>query len=173
MWGGSYGGIGGFPFTGFHIPYWPSSSGAAYGSALDPAQPGEGGAASSESGVYGGAGAGAPGGGFIRLDGGTVALDGSLSANGAAVNGDGGGAGSGGGISVHADKLSGRGSVSADGGSVCCGATGAIGGPGGGGRVAFIGARHAAGARRCTPSAGATPTPTASLARPRGPARSS
>lgn len=110
--GGSYGGHGG------------GASGPTYGSESAPTDWGSGGSYNSYWG------AGAPGGGALRLSvGGTLAFNGRASVTG--FNGNSGGGGAGGSIWVSAVKLTGTGTMVANGGSgySACG---------GGGRIAVI-----------------------------------
>ncbi|MCY2963358.1 MAG: Ig-like domain-containing protein, partial [Planctomycetota bacterium] len=105
--GGSYGGVGG------------GSPLDVYGSYLDPAE-------------FGSGGASAAGGGLIRIQAGTLQLDGAVKAEGVSVNE---GSGSGGGIKITAGVLSGAGRISVNGGSSVA-AVAPRTGSGGGGRVA-------------------------------------
>ena len=117
--GAGYGGAGGSS--------WTRSGGAAYGSSNAPAQAGSGGDGSSgeERGGYGG--------GAVRIAaGGTVTLDGTLTArgeNGAQWHS---GGGSGGGIWVTCRRFTGSGAMEANGGDRGY----SRGGEGGGGRIA-------------------------------------
>lgn len=114
--GGGYGGHGGMG------RYYASLGGAPYGDFRAPAELGSG----------GGNGAGGAGGGLIRIvAAGTVAVHGTITANG---NGAGwpNGAGSGGGISIACASLIGAGAVRANGGATDGG------GGGGGGRIAIV-----------------------------------
>jgi hypothetical protein len=120
--GGGYGGMGGSSWTTF--------GGFPYGSATEPVDLGSGGGFGSGP-IYAG---GSQGGGAILLNiGGTLTVDGSMSANGFDALQDGAGGGSGGSIWVMARTVRGSGSISADGGS------GEFfgGGGGGGGRIAI------------------------------------
>ncbi|HEX5224524.1 MAG TPA: hypothetical protein VFW29_05285 [Solirubrobacteraceae bacterium] len=150
--GGSHGGVGGR--TGAHENPGPVS-GSTYDSPEAPALPGGGGA-----GVPGTA-EGNAGGGVLDVEAGTLALDGAISADGAA--GDGptatepapydfeGGGGAGGSVLVHAATIGGSGTITALGGNTCiattpplvlhtagCNAPVGSSGGGGGGRVALI-----------------------------------
>jgi hypothetical protein len=110
--GGSYGGRGG------------GSSAGIYGSEDAPAELGSG-------GVYGDGGRqGSNGGGFIKIQAGTLVVDGAILANGGdnASTGYSAGGGSGGGIRIDATTFGGTGIIRALGGS------GSYGG-GGGGRI--------------------------------------
>lgn len=139
--GGGYGGYGGAGHAGGY-------GGNSYGSLLQPADPGSGG------GGYLLTTYGAPGGGAIQLimSRGTLALNGTISANGAPAQFEGGGGGSGGGVWLTVNRLTGAGLISADGGPGDL----PYGGGGGGGRIAIyystnqfagpISARGAAGA---------------------------
>ncbi len=116
--GGAYGGNGGVSLSG-------AAGGLAYGSVIEPIDLGSSG---------GGAGARSPGGGAIRLIvGGTLELDGTLSANGTPSWYDNQGGAAGGSIWITAEKLAGAGAVSAIGGN----GEWVEGGSGGGGRIAF------------------------------------
>lgn len=119
--GGSYGGLGGY------------SSNFAYGDAMNPDQPGAGGAL--------GSGRGGAGGGLVRISAAAIRVDGMIRANGADGRNEERGqpAGSGGGVLLNAAMLSGSGSISADGGrnGVVCYYGCRFGGSGGGGRVAI------------------------------------
>lgn len=103
------------------------SGGAVYGTAASPTTAG--------SGAYGGS-CGSYGGGVIRLDvGGTLTIDGTISADGGAgqCNNGGGGGGSGGSVWISASSVQGGGAVFARGGAAADGNRGG----GGGGRIAF------------------------------------
>ncbi len=102
------------------------SGGATYGSALAPVDMGSGGG-SSNCGVDGGAG-----GGYGNISvGGTLTIDGGISANGVA-SGCRGGGGSGGTLNITTATIAGTtGSLKANGGGVADGRAG----PGGGGRI--------------------------------------
>jgi hypothetical protein len=104
--------------------------GATYGSVTNPIDPGSGGGGNdSGTGNNGG-----PGGGAVLIQaGGSVTIDGSISANGGNMTGYGGG-GSGGGIGLFCSTFGGTGTLSAVGGN---GNTGASQGGGGGGRIAI------------------------------------
>jgi hypothetical protein len=115
--GAGYGGEGAMHYSLGEI-------GPAYGSITEPLLPGSG----------GGGGVGGDGGGLIWIEAsGTVAVYGTLTANGGGRTGDRGGGGSGGGIFVDCRRLEGNsgGLISAAGG-----ANADTGGPGGGGRIA-------------------------------------
>ncbi len=123
--GGGNGGNGGASAFG-------ASGGNSYGIFSAPAQPGSGGG-------YGLGGAfneaGSAGGGALLLTvGGSLVLDGIISADGTSGIGQGAGGGSGGTIRLTAGSLSGGGLVSADGGSGDL----PYGGGGGGGRIAVL-----------------------------------
>ena len=120
--GGSYGGYGG---------YYSGAVTAVYGDALNPNQVGSGGGGDSGS-------PGGNGGGLVRITAGTIALDGSIVADGQpAPSGYYGGGGSGGGIRIDAGAMSGGGFISARGGGSPNNR-----GSGGGGRIAiYSGAR--------------------------------
>jgi hypothetical protein len=112
--GGSYGGLGGL-----------ASGARTYGHYAEPQEPGSGGG---DTGTV-------RGGGLVRIamaPGGTVTLDGSLSANGQAHSG---GSGSGGGVFVRTAALGGAGLISANGGLTGNNTWGS----GGGGRIAIVG----------------------------------
>jgi|GEM_PF-3369385 len=127
------GGGGGYGGTGGSVPGGPSG-GAVYGSLTELTELGSGGGQSTYSPAAGGAGGGA-----LRLTvGGTLSVDGKLSADGlpGPVNfwgGGGGGGGSGGSVYLRVGALAGSGVISANGG---VGAEGKAGG-GGGGRIAI------------------------------------
>ena len=88
----------------------------------------------SGGGTYGTASSGGSGGGYFSLTvGGTLQLDGILSANGGNASGLGGGGGAGGGVYLNVGTFSGGGSVSVIGGN----GVSNIGGGGGGGRIAI------------------------------------
>ena len=117
--GGGYGGFGGSSSALAH-------GGAGRGSATNSFSIGSGGGA--------GSGPGGTGGGAIQLVvGGTLRLDGQMSANGGTGTNPFAGGGSGGGIWFSAQTFSGAGAISANGGS------GDLpdGGGGGGGRIAY------------------------------------
>jgi hypothetical protein len=119
--GAGYGGNGGASST--------SPGGLTYGSAQQPVDRGSGGG----SGWQGGTGGG-EGGGALRLSvGGSLTVNGRISAEGNAASQDGGGGGSGGSIWLMVGALAGTGSIAADGGA------GQLyyGGGGGGGRIAI------------------------------------
>ncbi len=121
--GGSHGGYGDSSASG-------TTGGPAYGSISSPSENGSGGG----YGYNQGTNSGGAGGGTLRLTvSGALALDGSLSANGADALGQGGGGGAGGSLSVTVERLSGSGVISANGGA------GDVpnGGGGGGGRIAL------------------------------------
>ena len=130
--GGGYGGLGGASASN-------SLAGAAYGSLLQPIDPGSGG------GGYplGIVAAGSAGGGALQLNvAGSLVLDGRISAEGGGASYEGFGGGSGGGLWLSAGNLSGNGVISADGGP------GDLleGGGGGGGRIAvYFGTNRFAG----------------------------
>jgi hypothetical protein len=127
--GGGYGGQGGMgPPNAF--PSFPG--GNSYGSIFSPGELGSGGGGNPSQDYYGSPGS--PGGGAVRLTvGGTLSLDGIISANGADTPPEGGGGGSGGSIWLTVGTMTGSGSISANGGS----ANPLLGGGGGGGRVAI------------------------------------
>jgi protocatechuate 3,4-dioxygenase beta subunit len=113
--GGTHGGSGG--------------NGDFYDSVYEPSWPGAGGT--------GGSASGKPGGGVVRIEAGSVQLDGEIRVRGAATcGGEGGGAG--GAVYIKAAAtLSGAGLIDATGGAVQVNANCNIGNPGGGGRVAL------------------------------------
>lgn len=120
--GGGYGGIGGASASG-------ATGGTNYGSSNTPVDRGSGGGTGANSFT-----GGSDGGGAIHLSvGGTLTLDGALTASGAAGVQDDSGGGAGGSIWVMAKALAGTGVFAADGGD------GELygGGGGGGGRVAI------------------------------------
>jgi hypothetical protein len=117
--GGSYGGVG-------HATSG-AAGGVVYGSIKKPIDLGSGGGTG-----FGGANPGSAGGGAIQLTvGGTLTVNGFLSADGSA--GSRGGGGSGGSLYLTAGTLTGSGAITARGG----GYTGNNGGAGGGGRIAL------------------------------------
>ena len=115
--GGSYGGYGG---------YYSGAINAAYGDLLNPNESGSGGGGDSGS-------PGGNGGGLVRIMAGTIALDGSIIADGqTSPSGYYGGGGSGGGIKIDTGALSGAGFICARGGGSPNNR-----GSGGGGRIAI------------------------------------
>lgn len=127
--GAGYGGKGGGDESA-------AGAGAAYGDKTQPIDPGSGGgAASNANGIV----AGGSGGGTVRIqaDGGTVTINGTISANGGAgvnISSGGSGAGSGGGIYISCNTFAANnGMIRANGG-----AAGGWGGAGGAGRVAIV-----------------------------------
>ncbi len=137
--GAGYGGRGSRAY-GFYALFGPT-----YGSITTPLLPGSG----------GGGGVGGDGGGLIWIEAeGTVAIYGTLTANGGGRTGDRGGGGSGGGIYVACQRFEGDagGLLSAAGGS-----NADTGGPGGGGRIAVhvdpqVQNGHRPGVRYTTPA---------------------
>jgi hypothetical protein len=120
--GGTFGGAG---HGGYGGGDYQGNGGGAYDSVQFPAAAGSGGA--NYSNVSGGSG-----GGSLSISGGTITVNGRLSANGGAGGVNAGG-GSGGSIDLNkVSSLSGSGVISANGGA----ATG-LGGSGGGGRIAI------------------------------------
>jgi len=120
--GGSHGGRGG--------RYASDSSGQpapVYGVETDPLDLGGGGG--SWSGYAGG-----DGGGRIRIEAGTLILDGTIRADGGLNAGSIAGAGAGGSVNINVVDLDGSGSISANGGAPALGGRSGVGG--GGGRVA-------------------------------------
>ena len=119
--GGGYGGVGGSCGS--------APGGMAYGGIYEPNAAGSGGGNGTSPYNPGGAG-----GGVLQFSvTSTLALDGTISANGGSASGVAGGGGSGGSIWVRTARLTGSGSISANGG-----AGGApYGGGGGGGRIAI------------------------------------
>ncbi len=118
--GGAYGGNGGSSFGG-------APGGGAYGPLTEPIVPGSGGGE--------GSGSGGAGGGLVNLTiGGTLVIDGEISANGADGVNLASGGGSGGAILISASSVFGSGSIKAAGGT----AEGLDGGGGGGGRIALL-----------------------------------
>ena len=118
--GGGYGGVGSDGYQG-------ASGGSSYGSLAEPEDLGSGG-----GGGYNSPGSGGWGGGAVRLSvGGTLTVQGSLTANGNNAGTLRGG-GSGGSIYVTASTITGEGEISANGGD-----GGNSGGGGGGGRIAL------------------------------------
>lgn len=121
--GGGYGGAGGNSASG-------AIGGTVYGSAMHPTDFGSGGGQGALDGIAGGS----EGGGAIRLSvGGTLNVDGNISANGDYGWQDNSGGGAGGSIWITAGEFAGAGSLSAAGGN------GDLynGGGGGGGRIAI------------------------------------
>jgi hypothetical protein len=121
--GGGYGGMGG-PISG-------APGGASYGSIAAPENAGSGGGNTTGTSPYNLGGSG--GGAFSMTVGGTLALDGRISANGGAAVGVASGGGAGGSLWVRTGKLTGRGSFLANGGAGDL----PYGGGGGGGRIAI------------------------------------
>ena len=125
--GAGYGGIGGMADSS-------ASAGGSYGSITNPVELGSGGGTGVSSSAAGGAGGGA-----VRITvAGTLALDGSISANGMPGNANGsyaGGGGSGGSILLDAATLRGGGLIIANGGA---GGVVTTAGGGGGGRIALL-----------------------------------
>jgi hypothetical protein len=120
--GASYGGLGGTSSSN-------AVGGATYGSFTQPANLGSGGGAGDE-------GPGGAGGGLIEIvAGGSVIVNGSITANGANGTNSRSGGGSGGSVWLTALALSGSGAITANGGA----GEPPHGGGGGGGRIAFQG----------------------------------
>ncbi len=120
--GGGYGGSGGNSASG-------ALGGVTYGSAAQPVDFGSGGGKGANNGT-----GGSEGGGAVRISvGGTLNIDGNLSANGDYGWQDDSGGGAGGSIWISANTLTGLGTISAAGGN------GDFwnGGGGGGGRIAI------------------------------------
>jgi hypothetical protein len=120
--GAGHGGLGGAGVSN-------APAGAAYGSLLEPVDPGSGGGGY----TFGIVAAGSAGGGALQLRvAGSLVLNGRISADGGGATYDGFGGGSGGSLWLSAGNLSGNGVISADGGP------GDLleGGGGGGGRIA-------------------------------------
>jgi hypothetical protein len=125
--GGGYGGYGASG-GGTSLAY----GGTTYGSVTSPTDYGSGGGSGYIIITSGLSLAGGAGGGAIRLNvGGTLQVDGEVSARGQAGTGPSAGGGSGGSINLSVGSLAGSGIISADGG-----AGNALGGGGGGGRIA-------------------------------------
>ncbi len=137
--GGGHGGNGGNCATG-------AAGGLAYGSVLEPITFGSGG---------GDPGNGGPGGGAVRLAvGGTLTVDGTMTANGGAAQAAAGGGGAGGSICLTVGTLAGSGTITANGGS-----KGGYSEPGGGagGRIAiYYGTNTFSGATTAYGNAGST-----------------
>lgn len=138
--GGSYGGVGGYPFNAAIAPSSP------YGSATSPLSLGSGGGFDgSVSNTVTQNGAGGAGGGALKFNvSGTMSVAGTVSANGEnATTGTNGnnryGAGAGGSIWINAATVSGAGSITANGGTTSGtdAASSHTGGDGGGGRISF------------------------------------
>ncbi len=118
--GGSHGGLGGvYASNGGGVPN------PTYGSPSEPTELGSGG------GSW--AGAGADGGGRVRIDVGALILDGAIRANGGISSGSASGEGSGGSVNLRAGSIAGSGPIAADGGT----ANGGNHVGGGGGRIAI------------------------------------
>ena len=130
--GAGHGGIGGMANS-------PATVGGSYGSITNPVELGSGGGTGVSSSAAGGAGGGA-----VNITvGGTLNVDGSLSANGMPGNTNGsyaGGGGSGGSILLDVGTLQGGGSITANGGQA--GVVSTAGG-GAGGRIALLYAGNA------------------------------
>src|SRR6185437_13941920 len=119
--GGGYGGVGGMSLTG-------AQGGATFGSSNQPLDIGGAGGVAVSVGNY------SLGGGALRMSvGGTLTVNGILSANGADGIFDGSGGGAGGSIWITASKFSGNGWLTVNGGM----GEGFEGGGGGGGRMAI------------------------------------
>ncbi len=132
----SLGGGAGHGGYGVNVASPGYSRGLVYDSQFTPTNAGSGG--NSFYPAFGGTGgAGGAGGGALLLSvGGTLQVDGSLSANGSSGT-NGGGGGSGGSIYVTGcTALAGSGTISANGGGSVPNASGSGGGGGGGGRIA-------------------------------------
>src|SRR5206468_5590323 len=120
--GAGYGGYGGNSVIN-------SGGGNVYGSFSAPTDPGSGGSYSNTPSLAG------AGGGSLHLTViGSLALDGIITANGAAAFGQGNGGGSGGAIWLNLGRLTGAGLISANGGAGWL----PTGGGGGGGRIAIF-----------------------------------
>jgi hypothetical protein len=137
--GGGGGGSCGAPFGG-----GGGGGGAAVG-AVGLLLPGGGGGGGGGSLTFGAGAAGGAGGGVIRVDAGTVELDGWLSAEGLAggaapadFGGGGGGGGAGGTLALAAGWLEGSGGLLASGGAAAAGQVGRTGGGGGGDGVVSV-----------------------------------
>lgn len=131
--GGGGGGHGGFGATGGGAG--GGAGGAAFDAVTNPVDLGSGGGGG--QGNCGGGGAGGVGGGAVILAvGGTLTLNGVVSANGTdgqpGAGPSGGGGGAGGSINLSASVLTGNGTLRANGGSTASG-----GGSGAGGRIAL------------------------------------
>lgn len=110
-----------------HVSASGAAGGLAYGSSLEPSTPGSQGGA-------GNAGPGTDGGGVVRLIvGGTLTVDGSVTANALGGARDNAGGGSGGSILLNARALAGTGEIRANGGP----GEWVEGGSGAGGRIAI------------------------------------
>lgn len=124
-WRGGGGGHGGFGGQG-SSEAGPAPGGVAYGDPLRPVAMGS-------RGGIGSYGPGGPGGGAVRLQvGGTLALDGLITADGGGVGDTRSGGGAGGSIWISAKAVSGGGAITANGGN----GNYVYGGGGSGGRVA-------------------------------------
>ena len=105
---GGGGGHGGDGSSGSAVS---AGGGMGYDSIAAPSQAGSGGGSQSAT-------TGSGGGGALQLTvGGTLNVDGTITANGMAANSDGAGGGSGGSLSLNVGTLSGSGKISADGGN--------------------------------------------------------
>ena len=126
--GGGHGGLGGASGCG--------AGGAAYGSVLEPTTWGSGGGRSCNPTL----GAGSGGGAIRLIVGGTLTLDGHITARGtegSSENGGPGGGGAGGSVWITATHFAGMGSVVANGGGGAWSGDRFLGGGGAGGRVAI------------------------------------
>jgi hypothetical protein len=125
---GGGGGYGGYGAAGGAPSGYSAYGGNAYGSVIEPADPGSGG------GSYVNPLTGGAGGGIIRLHvTGLLQLDGRISAAGNPGTAPNAGGGSGGTVSLTVGTLSGSGVISANGG-----VGNSLGGGGGGGRIALV-----------------------------------
>jgi hypothetical protein len=141
--GGGYGGAGGNSSSG-------APGGTNYGSATQPVDFGSGGG-NGQNTITGGS----DGGGALRISvGGTLNVNGNISANGNSGWQDDSGGGAGGSIWITANTLAGTGNISASGGDgVLYG-----GGGGGGGRIAIYSpTNHFAGTTNASGGSGASP----------------
>jgi len=119
--GGSYGGLGGLEST----PFNPNDRNDIYGDLTNPNELGSGGGLSWS---------GSDGGGHVKIQAGSVLLDGSINADGETDWGN----GSGGCINITTQALSGDGIITANGGGHVSGSGNFGYGGGGGGRIAIF-----------------------------------
>ena len=125
----NYAGGAGYGAEGGSSSGGAAAGGSAYGSILEPTDIGSGGGSATGNGTKGGSGGGA-----IKLTvGGSLILDGTITANGA-TGGSYSGGGSGGSIYLLLGTLTGSGTISAKGG----GSGNSSGGGGAGGRIAPV-----------------------------------
>gem|GEM_PF-6462551 len=128
--GGSHGGAGS---DGYYSVSNGGTVGEVYDSVYEPQMGGGGGAIDRTDA---GDERGGDGAGWLRIDAGSLVVDGELVARGESRSDDGGG-GAGGSISIHAGSIGGSGSIDVSGGTAEPVNSTTIDGPGGGGRVAL------------------------------------